>query len=167
MKIVVTTISRKGSNKHLIQVVDCNNIVHSETTQTISQRDKIVWQLAETYNVLDIEVRRSSLESKTKVPHEEFRFSEIPSIPVLDLQDAECFFDENEDVVFNRILKAVEEGATMGLDHIRLFELNGTGVYLTSDQADWKTGVEKAIDYFISTEEYEKCIIGKQLLSII
>lgn len=69
--------------------------------------------------------------------------------------------------MFNRILKAVEEGATMGLDHIRLFELNGTGVYLTSDQADWKTGVEKAIDYFISTEEYEKCIIGKQLLSII
>lgn len=161
MKIVVSTIGRKGENKHLVQVVDHNNIVHSETTQSITQRDKLVWQLAETYNVLDIEVRRSSLATVTE---DEFRFSEIPSIPVLDMEDATAFFDDHEDLVFNRILKAIEEGIVMDLDHIRLFELNGTGVYLTSEREDWKNGIEKAIEYFISTEEYEKCIVGKQLL---
>lgn len=163
MKIVVSTIGRKGKNEHLIQVVDRNNVVHSETTESIKQRDKVVWQLAEMYNILDIEVRhgKSTVED---ILDTEFRFSEIPSIPVIDEEDAKLFFDDHEDLIFNRIIKAIEEGIVMDLEFIRLFELNGTGVYLTSEKNDWKNGIEKAIEYFISTEEYEKCVIGRQLL---
>lgn len=166
MKIVVSIVGRKGSSKHLIQVVDRDTVVHSETTQSIDQRDKLVWQLAETYNVLDIEVRRSSLHDEYLADNEdEFRFSEIPSIPVLDEEDAKLFFEDYQGMVFDRILKAIDEGIIMDLDYIRLFELNGTGVYLTSERGDWKKGIEKAIEYFVSTEEYEKCIVGKQLLN--
>ena len=161
MRIVVSTVPTKKGNKHLVQVVDNDVIVYSETTTTIEQRDKLVWYLAETYNALDIEVTQNNKH----LDEDDFRFSEIPSIPVLDEEDAEAFFDDHEDAVYNRILEAVEEGVFLGLDEIRLFELNGTDVYLTSDKDSWKSGVEKAIEYFVKEEQYEKCIVGRQLLS--
>jgi hypothetical protein len=165
MKIVVSLVSSTKGNKHLIQVVDHNSVVHSETTDTIDKRDALVWALAETYNVLDIEVKHNDPSKEYYDEHGEFRFSEIPSIPVLDEQDAEAFFDDHENLVYSRILRAVEEGILMDLDEIRLFELSGTGVYLTSERADWKNGLEKAIQYFVSLEDYEKCITSRQLLS--
>jgi hypothetical protein len=161
MRIIVSTVPTKKGNKHLVQVMDNNVVVYSETTTTIEQRDKLVWHLAETYNALDIEVTRS----KKPFDDEDFRFSEIPSIPVLDEEDAESFFDDHEDAVYNRILEAVEEGVFLELDEIRLFELNGTDVYLTSERESWRSGVEKAIEYFVKEEQYEKCIVGRQLLS--
>ena len=161
MRIIVSTVPTKKGNKHLVQVVDNDVIVYSETTTTIEQRDKLVWHLAETYNALDIEVT----QNKKQLDEDDFRFSEIPSIPVLDEEDAEAFFDDHEDAIYNRILEAVEEGVFLGLDEIRLFELNGTDVYLTSDKDSWKSGVEKAIEYFVKEEQYEKCIVGRQILS--
>lgn len=160
MKIVVSIVTTKKGTEHLIQVVDDTDVIHSETAINLEQRDKIVWQLAEMYNALDIEVSHNKHLSQ-----EEFRFSEIPSIPVLDEEDAEAFFEDHEDAVYDRILEAVGEGIFLDLDEIRLFELNGTDVYLTSDRETWKGGVEKAIDYFVKVEQYEKCIIGKQLLN--
>lgn len=164
MKIVVSIVASSKGDKHLIQVVDDQTIVYSETATTIEQRDKTVWQLAETYNALDIEVNTSKLSTK-KTNLDSFKFSEIPCIPVLDEQDAIEFFNDNEGLVYNRIVQAVEEGLTTQQSSIRLFELNGTGVYFTSESKDWKRGLEKAIDYFVSVEEYERCITCKQLLS--
>ena len=160
MRIVVSIVPTKKGNKHLVQVLDRDLVVYSETTSTIEQRDKLVWHLAETYNALDIEVT----SSKQRSDDEEFRFSEIPSIPVLDEEDAEAFFDDHEEAVYGRILEAVEEGLFLDLEEIRLFELNGTDVYLTSERDSWRSGVEKAIDYFVRVEQYEKCIIGRRLL---
>jgi hypothetical protein len=160
MKIVVSIVSTKKGCEHLVQVMDNNHVVHSETTTNIEQRDKLVWQLAEMYNALDIEVTQNKHKSE-----EEFRFSEIPSIPVLDEEDAVAFFEDHEDAVYDRILEAVGEGLFLDLDEIRLFELNGTDVYLTSERENWKSGVEKAIDHFVKVEQYEKCIIGRQLLN--
>ena len=164
MKIVVSLVSSTKGSKHLIQVLDCNSVVHSELTDTIDKRDALVWSLAETYNVLDIEVKHNDPDQEYFDKYVDFRFSEIPSIPVLDEQDADVFFNDHENLIYTRIIKAVEEGIIMELKEIRLFELSGTGVYLTSQRGDWKNGLEKAIQYFISTEDYEKCIISKQLI---
>ena len=95
---------------------------------------------------------------------EEFRFTDIPSIPVLELEEADVFFDENSEFVYERILQAVEEGIIANRNEIRLFELNGTGVYVTSNRPDWSQGVQQALDYFILLEKYDKCIIARQLL---
>ena len=162
MRIVVSVVSTKKGAEHLVQVMDRELVVYSETANSIEQRDKLVWQLAETYNALDIEVTHSKRPADQE---DEFRFSEIPSIPVLDEEDAEAFFDDHEDAVYCRILEAVEEGLFLDLDEIRLFELNGTDVYLTSERENWRSGVEKAIDYFVRVEQYERCIIGRRLLS--
>jgi hypothetical protein len=161
MRIIISIVPTKKGDKHLVQVMDNDLVVYSETTNTIDQRDELVWQLAETYNALDIEVTNN----KQLVAEEDFRFSEIPSIPVLDEEDAEAFFDDHADAVYSRVLEAVEEGVFLGLDEIRLFELNGTDVYLTSERDSWRSGVERAIEYFVKEEQYEKCIVGRQLLS--
>ena len=161
MKIVVSIISSEKGSKHLVQVLDHNSLVYSEITDTVGSRDLLVWQLADTYNVLDIEVQHNKDQHNT----DDFQFTGIPSIPVLDEQDADAFFEDHEELVYTRILKAIEEGIIMNLETIRLFELSGTGVYLTAERCDWARGLKKAIEYFITTEDYDKCIIGKQLLT--
>lgn len=162
MKIVVSIVSTQKGSKHLVQVLDHNSLVYSETTDTIGNRDLLVWQLADTYNVLDIEVHNNK-DQYTETY--DFQFTEIPSIPVLDEQDADAFFEDHEELVYTRILKAIEEGVIMNLQTIRLFELSGTGVYLTAERCDWGNGVKKAIEYFITIEDYDKCIVGRQLLT--
>ena len=53
----------------------------------------------------------------------------------------------------------------MNQETIRLFELNGTDVYITSNKEDWKNGVEQALEYYVQKEQYDKCIQARQLMS--
>jgi isochorismate synthase EntC len=155
MKIIVTSTGKKKKIYH-VEVVDGSISVHKESVSSIEERDELVWQLADLYNALDIEV----VDEKT----DEFKFTEIPSIPVLEEEEADEFFDDNSEFVFDRILQAVEEGVVAKRDSIRLFELNGTDVYITSNREDWKSGVQQALDYFASVEQYNKCIVARQLM---
>jgi len=161
MKIVVTTYQSIDGNHHKIEVKDGVNVVFTKTVQTIQQRDKAVWDLADMYNVVDIDVNDAK---HAESPKDSFMFSEIPSIPVLDEDDAQYFFEQESTLVYDRIVQAVEEGMYLRLDEIRLFELNGTGAYLTSHKSGWKAGLMKAIDYYVSVEHYEKCIKVKKLI---
>ena len=157
MKIVVTSIGKKGKKKYNIQVVDGEHLIHEEVTQTLKSRDEAVWKLADLYGAVDIEMK--------DLKDDEFKFAEIPSIPVLEEEEADEFFEDNSDFVYERILQAVEEGVRSQRGSIRLFELNGTGVYITSEKVEWKNGVQQAMDYYIAVEDYAKCIVARQLLT--
>lgn len=156
MKIVVTRSATKKQS-YIIAVVDSGNCIHKESVDGVAKRDEVVWKLADLYNALDIEIVEPNAE--------EFKFTEIPVIPVLDEEEASEFFDENKEVVYDRIIQAIKEGLYVNRDEIRLFELNGTGVYLTSKKPYWKRGLEQALQYFIQIEAYEKCISIKQLMA--
>jgi hypothetical protein len=157
MKIVVTQVNRKNGKKtYDIEVIDGESVMHSETVQGLQSRDRVVWDLADTYGVVDIEMREDK--------EAEFKFTEIPSIPVLEEEEASDFFEDNNDFVYDRLIQAVSEGIRSGRDSIRLFELNGTGVFMTSNKADWQKGVQQALDYFEVIEDYDKCIVARQLL---
>lgn len=159
MKILITSSSPKGKSKtYTIEVLDGDRVVHKETADNIKERDAVLWKLADLYDVLDIEVKDIK---------DEFKFTEIPNIPVLEEDEAEEFFDSNSEFVYERILQAVEEGIKLRRDSIRLFELNGTGVYITSNKSDWKEGVQQALDYYISVEDYDKCVTARQLLAVL
>jgi hypothetical protein len=159
MKIIVTPTGKKANKKvFVVTVLDGLVPIHSESVHGVGERDKLVWKLADLYGAIDIEIQETERE-------DEFKYSEIPSIPVLEESEAEEFFETNKEIVFGRIVKAVEEGVKMQLKTIRVFELNGTGVYITSKVDDWKSGVEEALEYYVSTEQYKKCIKVKQLLS--
>jgi hypothetical protein len=157
MKILVTTTPTSSGKKYLIEVVEGNTTLHSEVAKDIVNRDKIVWGLADLYNTVDIEMKDDK--------EEDFKFNTIPSIPVLEEEETDEFFEENKELVYTRILQAVEEGIESGRDSIRLFELNGTGVYITSNKADWSEGVSQALEYFLSVEDYDKCVQARQLMS--
>lgn len=160
MKIVVLQPKASKPNLYTIQVVDGGTIIHTENANGLAERDETVWRLADLYDALDIEVRE-----KTKYNKEEFRFSEIPSIPVLDEVDASKFFEDNEEFVYDRMLQAVEEGIVTKRPFIRMFELSGTGVYITSIRPSWKRGLEQALQYYLDTENYEKCSVVKSLMN--
>ena len=156
MKIVVTQAGKKKQS-YIVAVVDSGMCIHKETVTGIKNRDEVVWKLADLYGALDIEIVEP-------IP-QEFKFSEIPTIPVLDEQEASDYFEENMEAVYDRIVQAITEGLHVNRDEIRLFELNGTGVYMTSKRLYWKGGLDQALKYYIKIEAYEKCIAIKQLLA--
>lgn len=167
IKIVAELVKRRSKTVFLVRAVDGDSIIDEKTATSINKRDELIWSFAEQFNTTDITIidpdKKPRKQTKT-VKKEKFKFSQIPSIPVLDMQDASDFFDDNEDFVYNRVLIAVDEGLNAKRDTIRLFELNGTGVYITSDKVDWKPGVENAERYFLEREEYEKCAVCRDLL---
>lgn len=165
MKIVVTTFKSIDGNRHKIEVVDGMGVVYTETVRTLQQRDDIVWDLAEMYNVVDIDIVKG--DNVEYYVADAFMFSEIPSIPVLDEDDAQYFFEQESDFVYDRIVQAISEGMERGLEEVRLFELNGTGTYLTAQRGGWKAGLLKAIDYYVSVEEYEECVDIQKMISVL
>jgi hypothetical protein len=153
----VKSQGKKNSKVFTIDVVDGESVVHSESVKGLKERDELVWKLADLYGAMDIEI----IQDKP----EEFKFTEVPSIPVLEEDEAEIFFDENSEYVYNRILQAVEEGIRSGSDIINLFELNGSGVCITSNRDNWKHGVQQALDYYAANELYDRCIRANGILS--
>jgi hypothetical protein len=164
MKIVVTTLHSSKGETHQIDVMDGKRILHTQTATTIKQRDEIVWDLAEMYRVVDIDIKSQDKRTE-KQKKQDFKYTEIPSISILSEEDAVDFFDAESDLVFTRIIKAVEEGLTMNLDSIRLFELNGTGSYLTSERPYWKDGLQRSLQYFLAKEDYLKCAEVRDLMN--
>lgn len=169
MKIVVESRTFKNSTFYLVQVVDGENVIEEKTVDSITRRDETIWQFAEQFNTTNIVIVDDKKQSKrrrsnNKKKSDNFKFTEIPTIPVLDMVDAKDFFDENEELVYNRILVAIKEGIRADLDMIKLFELSGTGVYVTSFREDWKSGLKGALQFFEEVEEYEKCALCRDLL---
>ncbi len=158
MKIVVTVVESSKGTQHRINVVDGKEIVHSSVASTIKERDKIIWNLADLYDTVEINIKSAKEQSS------DFKYSEIPNIPVLDEDEAKDFFDDKSGFVFDRIIEAIEEGLYMNLPEVRLFELNGTSTYLTAERSGWKDGLKTALKYYIGVEQYEKCTNVKQLL---
>lgn len=159
MKIVVLS-GGSDPQSYSIQVIDEGKVLRTEKAEGLAERDKIVWWLADLYNTPDIEL----LTDVPDTVDPDFKFSEIPSIPVLQEEDAILFFEQEQVLVYDRIIQAVSEGISTKRPFIRLFELNGTGVYITSQRASWASGLQQALEYFELKQEYEKCATIKRLL---
>mgnify|MGYP003671638472 CR=1 FL=1 len=158
MKIVVTVVESSKGTKHCINVIDGKDVVHSSTATTIKERDTIIWNLADLYDTVEINIQTPKQQAKA------FKYSEIPSIPVLDEDEAVDFFEDKTEWVFDRIVQAVTEGLFTKTPEVRLFELNGTSTYLTAERSGWKDGLSTALTHYIAVEHYEKCPNVKQLL---
>jgi hypothetical protein len=157
MKIYV---KQKGK-KYNILLMDGTEVIKEQTATTIEGRDKIIWELTDIFNVLDV------VMDEAKTTKKSFKYSPIPTIPVFDEEDAKFFFEEERSFVYARIVQAVKEGIKANVNSIRLFELNGTGVYITSQKENWKSGLQDALDYYIECEHYEKCSEVQDLMILL
>lgn len=153
-------VKQKGK-KFVVTLMDGADTIKERIVTGVEARDKAVWEFTDNYNVSDVVLDNQKKTKKTA------KQSPIPTIPVFDEEEAVDFFESNQDFVYNRIVQAIAEGVMFGIDTLRLFELNGTGVYITSKRTNWKAGLVPALKYFEDTEEYEKCSKVRDLMLIL
>lgn len=138
-----------AGRKFRVSLTNGDSVLEEAIVTSIRSRDELVWKWCDLYSTVDIIMH----EDKQK----EFKYSEIPSIPVLEEEDAEDFFEIEKEFVYSRIVQAVTEGIQTDLTEIRLFELNGTDTYITSKRENWEAGLLAAREHFVLTEKYEMC----------
>lgn len=154
MEIHVHKLS--AGKKYRVVLINNNSTLEDVVVSSIKSRDDLVWQWCDLYNTIDI-IMHDDKKS-------EFKYSEIPSIPVLEEEDAEEFFEDNQEFVYNRVMQAVAEGIQASASDIRMFELNGTGEYITSKRENWEAGLQSALAYYEKEEKYEACNIVAKLI---
>jgi len=59
--------------------------------------------------------------------------------------------------VYEMLLDAVKHALEKNKPEIELLKIHNTNMCLCIHQKDWKSMLNKAIDFFISQENYEKC----------
>lgn len=143
--------------KYRVSLTNGDTILQEQIVTGVKSRDELVWKWCDLYSTVDIIMHDES--------QKEFKYSEIPSIPVLEESEAEEFFEDNQEFVYRRIVQAVSEGVQTSLTSIRLFELNGTDTYITSNRETWAAGLNNALTYFEQKENYEMCELITKLVA--
>ena len=62
------------------------------------------------------------------------------------------------------IIIARAEGVEGDLESVNIAEIKYTDIIINVPKTEWKSGLEKAMEYYIKTEEYEECSIIKKLI---
>jgi len=148
--------AKKISNtEYLIEIWDEDDVVQTKLAKNILERDKIIFDLCDLHNIVDVEyINISKLQ---EIKQKEMEDLDIPVLPYTDAFQLEDYFDSNNGHLFNRIIQAVEEGIEFKKKKIKLFQISNTGVYIDSLKRDWPHGVRLAHQYFLDAEDYTKC----------
>jgi hypothetical protein len=150
-------IAEQKGKVYKVSLLDGGTTISEENASSVQERDDIIWRMSSTYDVIDISIKNQK----------KLKLTNVPSIPVISEDDAADFFNEEEEFTHTRIFKAIEEGVKYDLETINLFELNGTGVMITSDRPNWLSGLQEALHYFESTEKYEHCTKIQKLMNLV
>ena len=79
-------------------------------------------------------------------------------------------FDFNEELnpkkcqVYKSLIEGVSEAMKDNRDKIRICEIKNSNVYVTVEKRDWKSSLDKALEFYINKEEYEECSKIKKLI---
>ena len=58
----------------------------------------------------------------------------------------------------------IADGIEDDLESVNIAEIKHHDVIVSVPKSEWKPGLEKAMEYYIKTEEYEECSIIKKLI---
>ena len=79
-------------------------------------------------------------------------------------------FEYNEELksskhkVYKSLIDGVTEAIKNKKETIKLCEVKNSGVFITVEKQEWKNSLDSALEYYISTEEYEECSKIKNLI---
>ena len=79
-------------------------------------------------------------------------------------------FEYNEELKFSKhkVYKSLIDGVTEAIKNkkevIKLCEVKNSGIFITVEKEEWKNSLDSALEYYISTEEYEECSKIKDLI---
>ena len=72
---------------------------------------------------------------------------------------------EIQKVVIEEAIYAIKEGIAKNKTSISLFEVAYSDYYIELKKDKWKLTLEKALEYYIEREEYDKCAEARDLIN--
>ena len=76
-------------------------------------------------------------------------------IPIISLEDFET--KAKKPLMMKTLVSNIASGIKEDLESVNIAEIKHTDIILSVPKNEWKGGLEKAMEYYIKTEEYEVC----------
>ena len=67
--------------------------------------------------------------------------------------------------IYRSLVEGVSEAIKTNKKEIKLCEVKNSNTYITVKKQNWKSSLDSALEYYISTEEYEECSKIKNLIN--
>ena len=84
-------------------------------------------------------------------------------IPIISLEDFEA--KAKKPLMVKTLVNNIAEGIEDNLESINIAEIKNYDLILSVPKAEWKGGLEKALEYYIEGEEYEQCSKVRDLIN--
>jgi hypothetical protein len=83
-------------------------------------------------------------------------------IPIISLEDFET--KAKKPLMMKTLVTNIADGIKDDLESVNIAEIKHTDIILSVSKDEWKGGLEKVMEYYIKTEEYEECTKIKKLI---
>ena len=83
-------------------------------------------------------------------------------IPIISLEDFET--KSKKPLIMKTLVANIAEGVEDNLESVNIAEIKYTDIIINVPKTEWKGGLEKAMEYYIKTEEYEECSKIKKII---
>ena len=83
-------------------------------------------------------------------------------IPIISLEDFEA--KAKKPTMMKSLVLNIAEGIKDKLESVNIAEIKNHDLIISVPKSEWKPGLEKAMEYYIKTEEYEQCSKIKNLI---
>jgi hypothetical protein len=82
-------------------------------------------------------------------------------IPILSFDEE---LNSKKHQVYKSLIDGVTEAIKSDKKEIKLCEVKNSNIYITVEKQKWKSSLDSALQFYINTEEYEKCSKIKNLI---
>ena len=83
-------------------------------------------------------------------------------IPKISLADFEA--KAKKPIVMKSLVSNIAVGVEDNLESVNVAEIKNHDIILSVPKSEWKGGLERAMEYYIKTEEYEECSKIQELI---
>ena len=84
-------------------------------------------------------------------------------IPIISLEDLEA--KAKKPLMMKTLVKSIAEGIEENLESVNVAEIKNQNLIINVPKSEWKSGLNKALEYYVDTEEYEECSKIKNILN--
>ena len=84
-------------------------------------------------------------------------------IPIISLEDFEA--KAKKPLMIKTLVASIAEGIEDNLESVNIAEIKHHDIIINVSKKEWKSGLEKAIEYYVEKEEYEQCSKIRDLIN--
>ena len=84
-------------------------------------------------------------------------------IPTISLEDFKA--KAKKPTMMKSLVENIAEGVECELESVNIAEIKNHDIIISVPKTEWKAGLEKAMEYYIKTEEYEECSKIKNIIN--